>query len=315
MNIEALKLIKFERYFLATIMTIVMFFLAEITNQQEIIFPEILAIMTGAWIAKKQPWSVNKRKIFFLTCIASVLGVSIVRYLPFGMFFQVALCFILIGIILFLSKTTFIPIISACILPIYLGTTTWVYSISVSIMAFIIIIGQWLMEKYHLRSINHYNKENFDIKKEFRWWCKLFCIFGVISILPINTHNIFLLAPPLIVTFVEFSNPKSCLRAKAKNIYFLIVGASLIGYGIRLLLSYFLPCPLVVGACLACILLFAIFDYTRLLFPPAGAILLLPMILDINDVVFFPMQVALGTLILIPLAILSFPAQKIKKQA
>ena len=28
----------------------------------------------------------------------------------------------------------------------------------------IIIIGQWLMEKYHMRSINHFSAEEFDKK-------------------------------------------------------------------------------------------------------------------------------------------------------
>ena len=47
-------------------------------------------------------------------------------------------------------RTNFIPIISACILPIYMRTDSWVYSIAVSIMALMIIVGQWFMEKYLL---------------------------------------------------------------------------------------------------------------------------------------------------------------------
>ena len=46
-------------------------------------------------------------------------------------------------------RTNFIPIISACILPIYMRTDSWVYSIAVSVMALLIIVGQWFMEKYH----------------------------------------------------------------------------------------------------------------------------------------------------------------------
>ena len=64
MDTHALKIIKIERYILAIAMTVVMFLIAQISGQKEIIFPEVLAIMTGAWIAKRQPWNVNKKRIY-----------------------------------------------------------------------------------------------------------------------------------------------------------------------------------------------------------------------------------------------------------
>ncbi len=306
MDTHALKIIKIERYILAIAMTVVMFLIAQISGQKEIIFPEVLAIMTGAWIAKRQPWNVNKKRIFILTCLASIIGVAIVRYIHLDLFFQVAICFVLVGISLLLLRTNFIPIISACILPVYMGTTSWIYSVSVSIMALIIIIGQWLMEKYHMRSINHFSAEEFDIKKETKWWLKLFLIFGIISVIPIESRNIFFLAPPLIVTFVEFANPKSPLRQKPLEIFEILVFASVIGTMLRILLNTYLDCPLVICAIFACIFLFIAFDYSRITFPPAGAILLLPMILRAEDLKLFPLEVIVGTMIIIPLSMFLF---------
>lgn len=309
MNVHGLKVIRFERYIFAILMTVTMFLIAGISGQREIIFPEVLAIMTGAWLSKTQPWSVNKRKIFSLTCLASIYGVAIVKYVHTDLFFQVCLCFVITGILLSVMRTNFIPIISACILPIYMRTDSWVYSIAVSIMALMIIIGQWFMEKYHLRNINHYDKHDFDIKHEFKWWIKLFLIFGIISVLPLESRNLFFLAPPLIVTFVEFANPQSPLRKRAVNVYGIIVFASLIGASMRLLLNLYLDCPLVICAMLACIFLFIAFDYTRIYFPPSGAILLLPMILRMQDVKVFPIEVAIGAAIIIPISINLFKSK------
>lgn len=306
MNVHGLKVIRFERYILAILMTVTMFLIAGISGQREIIFPEVLAIMTGAWIAKTQPWNVNKRKIFSLTCLASIYGVAIVKYVHADLFFQVCLCFVITGILLSLMRTNFIPIISACILPIYMRTDSWVYSIAVSVMALLIIIGQWFMEKYHLRHINHYDKYEFDIKHEFKWWVKLFLIFGIISVLPLESRNLFFLAPPLIVTFVEFANPQSPLRKRAVNVYGIIVFASLVGTFMRLILNMYMDCPLVICAMLACICLFIVFDYSRIYFPPSGAILLLPMILRMEDLKVFPIEVAIGGAIIIPISMYLF---------
>ncbi len=52
MNTKLLKIRKFERYFYALILTLLMFLSAQFSGHSEIIFPEILAILTGGWIAK-----------------------------------------------------------------------------------------------------------------------------------------------------------------------------------------------------------------------------------------------------------------------
>ena len=57
---------KFKRYLITLVLISAMFFVAEFFNQKEIIFPEILALSTGAWIANKQPWMTNKRKILLI---------------------------------------------------------------------------------------------------------------------------------------------------------------------------------------------------------------------------------------------------------
>lgn len=147
MNIEILKRIRIERYIFAGLMAVVMILIAELSGEREIIFPEICALTIGAWISEQQPWMCNKRKMFFLVSVASLFGMLVTKYVQIPLIFQTALCFAFTGFILTITKTTLIPIISACILPVYLGTKSWVYPISVTIMALMIITAQWLMEK------------------------------------------------------------------------------------------------------------------------------------------------------------------------
>lgn len=306
MKVEVLKRIRIERYLFGIIMAFVMVFVAEICDEAEIIFPEICALTIGAWISEQQPWMTNKRRIFILMSLAALFGVLVVKFCSFELIFQVCLCFAFTGFILTLFRTNFVPIISACILPVYLRTSSWIYPISVSFMSLIIILAQWLMEKYHFRPVNDFVPCKFDIKKQVIKWTKLLVVFGVIALIPFKTHQIYFLAPPLIVMFTELSNTKSPARTKPFYIIGLMTFASFVGCFLRLLLNEFLGLPLFVCTAFACIILFFALDKLKIYFPPAGAILLIPMILDKSLLVRFPAEVFIGAVILCFCALVLF---------
>ena len=306
MNVEILKRIRIERYIFAGLMAIVMIVIAELSGEREIIFPEICALTIGAWISEQQPWMCNKRKMFFLVSIASLFGMLVTRYIQAPLIFQTALCFAFTGFILTLTRTTLIPIISACILPVYLGTKSWIYPTSVTIMALMIITAQWLMEKNHLKPKNEYIPCNFDLKYQVIKWTKLLIVFCLLALIPFKSHQIYFLAPPLIVTFAEFSNPKSPLRNKPFHIIGLLTLASATGCMLREGLNLYLHLPLSICATLACCVLFVTFDKVKTLFPPAGAILLIPMILKTQYLPVLPVEVCIGATVLIFTAKLLF---------
>lgn len=306
MNVEILKRIRIERYIFAGLMAFVMILIAELSGEREIIFPEICALTIGAWISEQQPWVCNKRKMFFLVSIASLFGMLVTRYLPIPLIFQTCLCFAFTGFILTITKTTLIPIISACILPVYLGTKSWVYPISVTIMALMIITAQWLMEKNHLKPKNEYIPCKFDYKYQIIKWSKLLIVFAILALIPFENHQIYFLAPPLIVTFAEFANPKSPMRNKPFHIIGLMTLASATGCMLREVLNLYLHLPLTICAALACCILFVTFDKVKTLFPPAGAILLIPMILKTQYLMTLPFEVSIGATVLIFTAKLLF---------
>ncbi len=248
MNIGFLKQIRIERYLFGIFMALFMVFAAEFSGEKEIIFPEICALTIGAWVSEKQPWKTNKRRIFFLMSAAALFGVLIVRYVSLPLIFQVCLCFGFTGFILTLFKTNFIPIISACILPVYLKTASWVYPVSVSVMALIIIFAQYLMEKFHLRPVNKFIPCEFNIKNQIIKWSKLLFVFGLIALIPFKTHQIYFLAPPLIVMFTEFANPNSPARKKLYYIIGLMTFSAFTGCFTRFILNIVLGLPLSVTA-------------------------------------------------------------------
>lgn len=310
MNAEILRRIRIERYIFGILMALLMVFVAEISGEKEIIFPEICALTIGAWISEQQPWNTNKRLIFFLMSFAALFGVLVVKYVHCPLIFQVCLCFAFTGFILTLCKTNFIPIISACILPVYLRTDSWIYPISVCAMALIIIIAQWYMEKMHLRPVNNFIPCDFDLKVQVIKWSKLLIVFGLLALIPFKTHQIYFLAPPLIVMFTELANPQSPARKRPQYIVGLMTFGAFTGCVIRLLLNSYFQLPLSICTAVACVILFAALDKLKINFPPAGAILLIPMILDENLLIRFPIEVFIGAVVLCIASLLLFREDK-----
>lgn len=310
MKTTVLKTVRLERYIFGIVMAISMVLLAELSGEKEIIFPEICALTIGAWVAEQQPWAVNKRRIFFLMSAAALFGVLIVRYCPLPLILQVCICFGFTGVILTACKTNFVPIISACILPVYLKTSSFVYPVAVMVMSLIIILAQWIMEKHHLRPVNNFKPCNFVLKNQIIKWSKLLVVFGLIALIPFKAHQIYFLAPPLIVMFTELSNPNSPARKKPAYIAGLMTFSAFVGSMVRLFFNVYLDLPLSLCTALACCVLFVVLNKVRINFPPAGAVLLIPMILDQHLLIRFPVEVLIGSIVLSYTAMVLFRGSK-----
>ena len=153
-------------YFLTFVIVLVMVGTSQLLNNPEIIFPEITALAIGSFLAPKQAWKTSSLKLVFLIMIYAVIGVLMVKYLHVSLFIKVVIGFTLCQMGLILSKTTFAPLISACILPLLLNTDTWIYPLSATIMSFIIIVIQKQLQKKHYIHDYHYQPVTFDYRHE-----------------------------------------------------------------------------------------------------------------------------------------------------
>ena len=106
--------------------------------------------------------------------------------------------------------------------------------------------------------------------------------------------------------FTELSNPKSPARKKPAYIAGLMTFSAFIGSVFRLFFNVYLMLPLSLCTALSCIVLFAALSKIKINFPPAGAVLLIPMILDENLLITFPAEVLVGSIVLSISAMLLF---------
>lgn len=276
---------------------------AEILGEKEIIFPEITAVAMGALIAPVQSWNTSRTRLFAAIVSAAAAGVCIVRFIPEILILRIALGLLIAVGVITLSKTGFVPTISACILPILMGTKSPVYVISVAFMTALILISQKVLERFGM----HENYEYRPIEPSpalLKLRAKQIITALVICILPAHFHEIFFIAPPLIVAFFELSGKGSKLMKRKYTAVALIAAASFTGVTARFFVSEKLGLTLTLGAILSSAVIFALCRKAKLYFPPCCAISTLPFIIPQTAIIKFPFEVTVGYIILTSAAVI-----------
>ncbi|TPF96786.1 hypothetical protein, partial [Clostridium perfringens] len=244
---------KYKRYFISLVLILAMVSIAEITGEREIIFPEVAALVVGSWVLEKQPWKVSKVGLVGLMTLCSIVGVFIVRYVNLGLTMEVLIGLVFTGLILKLSKTTLVPIISACILPIVLRTETWVYPISVFILTILIVSIKYFIEDYGVseevreefkEEIAKLERNTSLRKKEFIRLFKIFITVGILTYFSVKFNITLLIAPPLIVAFIELTNEHCKFRQRSKSLLFLFIVVAILGFIFRIGFNEYLGLPL-----------------------------------------------------------------------
>lgn len=279
---------------------------SQLLGEPEIIFPEITALAVGAWLAPRQPWRVSRPMMFLLIAAFSVLGVLFNLYLPLPLVFKVLLAFFICQAALTLCDTTFAPLISAAVLPILLGTRSWVYPLSSCVMTLLIIAGQWLLEKAGVRAPQEI-PQPLPLRQrmgmpQLTGWLKLLGCASLVILPALGLGATFCMAPPLLVGFTELANPESPARKRPGPLVLLVFACAMAGSICRLVFTQTLGLPLTVSALIVTGIALTLMQGLKLYFPPAGAVAILPFLLPSSILWMYPIQVGLGFIALMGIA-------------
>ena len=103
---------------------------AEVTGEAEIIFPEVAALSVGCFLAPRLVWRTSALRMILCIAVCAAGGVCIVRFVPLPLWAQFSLAFAVGQMVLFVSGTTFAPLISAIALPVLIQTRSVVYIVA-----------------------------------------------------------------------------------------------------------------------------------------------------------------------------------------
>jgi len=280
-----------------------MFAVAEYSGQKEIIFPEISALALGAWIMEKPPWKGSVVDFWLSPTLAALTGMLMVRYFAYAPLFMICGAFCLVVFQLTLLRSGVLPSISAAVLAIITRTDSWYYPLSVCVLTGIIALGSCILERSSLcnnpgilpRKPAPDRIKGHEVLSGLAQWSKLLAGVMVVSAVAAGTDHLFMVAPPLIVAFVELSKPGGTLRDKSWKILGLLVFAALSGVFWFGLIHISMHWPLWVSTAVSSLTVFYAYHVLQLPFPPAVAIALLPTILPQESLWSYPWQVLFGS--------------------
>lgn len=267
---------------------------AELSGEREIIFPEITALAIGYIVAEKRSWHVNSIRIVVLITLCAIAGVLIVRSRFAGILPEILIAFALCQLIFMYSGTTFAPFVSAVILPIMMQTESFVYPASAFVLTLIIVALHTLFLKCGIRSDEDYVPKRLNSKTDYIDAVLRVISVGIVGAVAFMSGYRFVIAPPLLVAFTEFSRPGNKACNKPFKTIAVVTLCAVIGAVCRYFINISLGMPLAVAAAVAAVLLLAVIHKSRMFMPPAGAITILAMIIPETAVMTFPVQILCG---------------------
>ncbi len=290
--------------------------MAELLGEPEILFPEIAALAVGAWLAPRMVWQTSRVRLVLLIAVSAVLGVLIVRLCPLPFYGRLCLAFLLSQLLLTVSGTDFAPMTSALMLPVLLGTTSWIYPVSAGVMTGLVAGIQWLLEKLGGREPLVFTPQPLCLRETFGRFSAFYkrLLIVLLLLLPVAVSDWrFCAAPPLLVAFIELSNPACPARRRPVYTAAVVAWCTLAGSLIRYGLCSHAGLPLTLAAAVIAVGLVLFIRLSGFYFPPAGAMAVLPLLVPEAVVPLLPLQALLGVTVLTTAALLLFRQGRVRE--
>lgn len=173
-------------------------------------------------------------------------------------------------------------------------------------MTTIVIIIKNLFEAKGIRSRADYTPSDRPVKSAAGIWAAMSVCLLPIAAMAYYSSYIYIIIPPLIVSFVEFVNTKAGFRNRPVLTVLLLTVCSLIGAVCQLVGHFYLGLPLAVVAPVILIAVFGLFEWLGKFFAPAGAISLIPLLLPREVLPYLPLEVFAGAVLFIAVAMIFF---------
>lgn len=279
---------------------------AELLGEREIIFPEMAALAVGMLAAPRRPWQTSRSRTALLIAVCAITGVLIVRYVHAPLWAQMSLAFLLCQLLFVSSGTTFAPMISAMVLPVFLGTASWVYPAAAIILTLAMGAVQLIFERLGVRERETFTPRPLPGGREMAELLLRVAAAAAVIFAAMAAGAKFCVVPPLLVAFTEFSN-RNCSARKAPVETVLLIALCACAGSLCRIAADELALPLTVAAAAAFAMALLVMHRTARYLPPAGAMSVLPMLLERYDAAVFPLQVTAGAAVLMALAMLLFP--------
>lgn len=290
---------------LSGIFVVAMAAVSDIASCPEILFPEITAIVCGAWIQPRQAWNIDRPRMLLLMGSGAVFGVLLNLFMPGPMWARAVLGYAFCALMMNIVAADMTPMLSAAILPVLLGTREWVYPVAVIVLVSLVCLGQIALEHAGLREPLDYHPFRLPKDQAFTSWMKRLAVFAAISAPAYFLNQPFFAVPPLLVAYTELTRPDFTLRLRPWRGWCALAGAAMTGSLARAAVEAG-ALPLELALALAFVGLILIWNGLRCWLPPAGAGLLLAFLVPYHGPLMYGLEAAAGAAVWVAVAVWGF---------
>lgn len=185
-------------------------------------------------------------------------------------------------------------------------TESFIYPIAAFLLTIAVVLFRRFLLKVKIRDKEDFQSVNLHAKSDvIDTAVRTICV-AVVGFFAIWSGFKFAIAPPLLVAFTEFSRPKNKARNKPVKTVLVITVCAFVGAVSRYVLNMTLGLPLTVAALTATAIMFVIVYCTKMYIPPAGALTILGMIIPSESVLLYPLQILVGTAVIMLISRLLF---------
>ncbi len=229
---------------LAGIFVVAMVGASVLIGSPEVLFPEMTAILCGAWFQPKQAWNVNRPRMLALMTTGAVFGLVMNLAfpdipLPVRAVIGYAFCALCMNI----AGADMTPMLSAAVLPMLLGTDSSIYPVAVFVLVVLVELGQVALERVGLRETIDYHPFRLPAEQALANWARRLGVFALFAVPAYATGNLFLAVPPLLVAYTELTRPDFTLRLRPWHAWAVLAIAGVIGTLARDAVVQLLACP------------------------------------------------------------------------
>ncbi|MBK4737273.1 HPP family protein [Noviherbaspirillum pedocola] len=272
-----------------------------VTGATFLMFPELAALAFDMFAKPDGAWAKSPAMVAITPVLTALCGIGIARLLPYGPW-SIALCIASALLVIRVLQSPVAPAISAAVLPLSLGVTSWSYPPSIGIgtvgLACLSMLTRHFRvtkpEKAPSLSIDEKGDETRQPRHRYGWAAVFVAFIAIAYTTGQATGMRFILFPPLVVVaYVMLAHADVCpwaQRPLALPLACTIAAAA--GVCVVGLLD---PGPVSVAIAMAAAI--ASVRALRVHVPPAIAVSLLPQVIDQPDWHFI-VAVAVGTVLL-----------------
>ncbi|HEY2695657.1 MAG TPA: hypothetical protein VGJ45_09330 [Pseudonocardiaceae bacterium] len=128
------------RYALPVIVAAATLASAELSGQRAVLFPEGIALVFGAWVMRRADWSESRLRLVLALVLCATCGLAAANLAPNRLLAE--LCALAAaGVVLFLLPARVGPALSAAVLPTVFQIHSWLYPLSVLVIAMVVAAG------------------------------------------------------------------------------------------------------------------------------------------------------------------------------